>query len=93
MTADWGQFCRFSGLKCGPKLVGMFNTFIGTKFNVFGTFENFDLMGLVLTKGVICIIAAHFSDVTPGVSVRPSPDGVCDAFRWLGPGPPSVTDD
>ena len=31
----------------------MFNTFIGTKFNVFGTFENFDLMGLVLTKGVI----------------------------------------
>ena len=52
MTADWGQFCRFSGLKCRPKLVGMFNTFIRTKFNVFGTFENFDLMGLVLTKGV-----------------------------------------
>ena len=53
MTADWSQFCRFSGLKCGPKLVEMFNTFIRTKFNVFGTFENFDPWGLVLTEGVI----------------------------------------
>ena len=34
-----------------------------------------------------------YSDVIPGVCVRPSPDGVCDAFRWLGPGPPSVTGD
>ena len=37
----------------------MFNTFIGTKFNVFGTFENFDLMGLVLTKGVIYTAAVQ----------------------------------
>ena len=31
----------------------MFNTFIRTKFNVFGSFENFDLWGPLLTKGVI----------------------------------------
>ena len=54
VTADWGQFCRFSSLKCGPKLVRMFNTFIGTKFDIFKDFENFDLQTLVLTnKGVI----------------------------------------
>ena len=34
----------------------MFNTFIRTKFDVFGTFENFDLWGPLLTKGVIYIL-------------------------------------
>ena len=34
----------------------MFNTFIGTKFNVFEDFENFDLWGLVLTKAQGCDI-------------------------------------
>ena len=32
----------------------MFSPFIRTKFNVFGTFENFDPWSLVLTKGVTC---------------------------------------
>ena len=31
----------------------MFSTFIRTKFDVFGTFENFDPWGLVLSQGVI----------------------------------------
>ena len=54
VTADWSQFRRFSGLKCRLKLVGMFNTFIRTNFDVLRTFENFDLWGLVLTEGVTC---------------------------------------
>ena len=34
------------------KLVGVFNTFFRTKFNVFETFETFDLQGPFLTEGV-----------------------------------------
>ena len=62
MTADWSQFCRFSGLKCRPKLVGMFSTFIRTKFDVFGTFENFDPWGLVLSQGVIFTLERYDDD-------------------------------
>ena len=57
---SWSQFCRFSGLKCRPKLVGMFNTFIRTNFDGFGNFENFDPWGLVLTQGVKYIYKHYF---------------------------------
>ena len=55
MTADCGQICRVLGLKHGPKLVGMFNRFIWIDFNVFGTFEKFDLDATPLA-GVMVLV-------------------------------------